>query len=316
MTRPIMFAANSNAGFEMAESMTAAPRYLYTTDALFHDDFITHGSLDRWAKLRLAPEGEQDAVNTEANLIWNRYQTLCETILNFLNRTLKGDNCALNAQLAMMTREAFGATGPISIMSPPAWTAPRLTTTPHPQRQPRARYGSCCAIKAQRLQPPRFAKAGSPNPGALTSRAAGNIPYTTDGSCFPCLYPLLVAGKTEEGQTLYRCYRDIGRMSGWPEGYPTYSFSESDDAQKQDVAGFLLLLDPRPTRTRFGNWKNWKQWEGVFNFRYHTSIGSQTQRSSSCSTVCGSERRFCRAEYLPFAPAPPAPTPVTSTPPR
>jgi hypothetical protein len=100
LTRPILFAAKPWAGFEMAESMTATPRYLFTVDSLHHDDFITHGSLARWMKLHLASVEERDSAEADANLIWNRYETLYQTALHFLDATLKGRTAGLEAQLA------------------------------------------------------------------------------------------------------------------------------------------------------------------------------------------------------------------------
>ena len=245
MTRPILFAANSNAGFEMADSMMAAPRYLYTSDALFHDDFITHGSLDRWAKLRLASEEEREAAHTEAILIWNRYRTLCETILNFLNATLTGDDSALNAQLAHDYARGFRGDLPhLEYVSPgvdgptPYNASTSSTPTPRQIRQLLRNHGAAATVAALR-------GGWQPEPWSAHITRRWQYPVYDGWVLLSLLYPLLMEGKTEEAKMLYRCYCDIGRMSGWPEAYPAYSLLLKAMMHKsRTYLDFLLLLDP------------------------------------------------------------------------
>lgn len=86
-TIPIMFAADSEACFVMADMISNCLRWFFTANSLGHNDFISQGLFARRAKSKLQP--------TKSNLndcarVEHGYGELCKAVGLFFTTTLKG----------------------------------------------------------------------------------------------------------------------------------------------------------------------------------------------------------------------------------
>lgn len=237
LKRPILFMAGPNAGFEMADSMRATPRYLYTVDALNHDDFITHGSLARWVKLRLASDRDRQAATDDANLIWNRYESVCRTILHFFDATLKRQPASLETQIAQDRTARFpkdhphleyvtvGAAGP-----EPYSAAGTSAPTPRQVRLLLRTQGVDAAVTALRRwwQP------------------EADSPAYDDEFAFALVFELEAQGKNADAKALYQFYGSIGRTpSKLFLALGRYYLHHGVDVSfARSCLGYLLILDP------------------------------------------------------------------------
>jgi dienelactone hydrolase len=240
MTRPILFVASPNVGFALPDTLTSTPRYFLTIDGLYHDDFITHGSLDRWLKVRLASSTERDAAAAAANLVWDRYTTLCETVLRFIDAMLKDDPAALNAQIARDHERGFRGDQPHLEYTPPGADGPEPHSgssesilSPRQVRQLLRTRGVEAAVTALR-------EGWRPEPNVQDLR--WRYPVYDSHFAYFVLYDLMAAGKTEDAKALYRCYKEIWRQAGRSEWYATHiPFLWGEDRASLE---YLLAIEP------------------------------------------------------------------------
>jgi hypothetical protein len=229
LTRPILFAAKPWAGFEMAETMTATPRYLLTVDGLHHEDFVTQGSLGRWMKLRLASEQGRKDAETYAHLGWNRYEVLCRTVLDFFDAVLKGQTAALDARTARDREQSFRENRPhleylpVGTADPEPYTA-SLSSVPSPRQ---VRYllrteGAETAIAVLR-------ESWRPE----TDAPAYNSQFTVGLIC-----QLISEGKVAEATALFQFLSGIGRSPA------PFLFRDQSDPKSKLLLEYLLAVDP------------------------------------------------------------------------
>ncbi|WP_309706913.1 hypothetical protein [Armatimonas sp.] len=246
LSRPILFAANPEAGFEMVDSMTSTPRYLFTTDSLGHDGFVSVQSLGYWAQLKAASDAERPEIQDEANRAWNRFQTLCETVLHFLDSTLKNDPDALNAQLAQHRDQGFCGDGPFLDYVPPGADSPK------PYLEPDA-YGPSPRQLRHLLQTQGAeALLNALNddwrvPTHSVARRTRICPYPAyhDRFIFLLLYRLLARGEITAAQALFNRFGQWTSEKGWPEQFLALNFlSMGKHFRSRTALDYLLILDP------------------------------------------------------------------------
>lgn len=85
--RPIMFAADTSAFFELADRMIFATRWYFYANSIGHNDYISQGVLRRIYKQKLEPKKEN--LDTEIK-VRSIYTSLCNSIGLFLDTHLKG----------------------------------------------------------------------------------------------------------------------------------------------------------------------------------------------------------------------------------
>lgn len=246
LTRPILFAANPEAGFEMVDSMTATPRYLFTTDSLGHDGFVSVQSLGYWAQLKAVSEAELPQIQEEASRAWNRFQTLCETVLRFLDATLKNEPDALNAQLAQHRGQGFCGDGPFLDYVPPGEDGPKPYLEPDAYGpSPRQLRHLLQTQGADALLDALHEEWRVPIHSEACRTRIYPYPAYHNRFIFLLLYRLLACGETQAAQALFHRFDQWECEKGWPpKVLALYFLSMGKHFQSRTVLEYLLILDP------------------------------------------------------------------------
>jgi hypothetical protein len=102
MTGPLLMVANPHAYFQLADSLSLAPRYYLTIKDLNHNNFVSQSSMMGELRHRLRfptaagvgagpPNAEEVKDRTRLTAVKSAYESLCIYILHFLDAELKGD---------------------------------------------------------------------------------------------------------------------------------------------------------------------------------------------------------------------------------
>ncbi|MGC4043373.1 MAG: hypothetical protein QM758_06180 [Armatimonas sp.] len=246
LIRPILFTANPEAGFEMVDSMTATPRYLFTTDSLGHDGFVSVQSLGCWVQLKAASDAERPEIQDKANRVWNRFQALCETVLHFLDATLKNEPDALNAQLAQHRDLGFRGDRPFLDYVPPGADGPKSYLEPDANGpSPRQLRHILQNQGAEALL--NALKDGWRVPTHSEACRTWIRPYPAyhDRFIYSLLYWLLARGETTAAQALFKSFNQWAYEKGWPEKILAFHFiGMGKHFRSRTALDYLLILDP------------------------------------------------------------------------
>lgn len=236
MTMPILFAANAQAIFELANTLGGSDRDYLTFKDLDHNDFISQGIFRRTLASRL--DAKQDAPRPAAapGSPEASYEALCGYVLAFLDARLRGDPTRQRALDATYRQNPLGGIEPRVDHVPAGVTAPppyqdASGKPPHPQQ-----------VR------PLLKERGADAVVALLKSArekAPDAPIFDETFGLSLIEHLLDQGRTPDASKFYRFYLSFdpkyrGRLTRMGKAYLEYGAK----TRALEIFERALALDP------------------------------------------------------------------------
>jgi hypothetical protein len=105
VTGSFFFATNPTAIHVLADRFVSADRYYFSFPGLSHNDYISQGIQKRYIA---AQKKGINSLYDEYHKVANRYAEVCNAVVVFFNRKLKGDSLQWNSLRNQVNRNSFG----------------------------------------------------------------------------------------------------------------------------------------------------------------------------------------------------------------